>query len=135
LRVETLLKMPDCCALLSALDQQARLASFYDRLIKAAHTRGLDVVARLQQLAVAGEPRQDVRPAGGRVGGARLELPLCNENGANTGSHARKQIISILCIFEYERVNSGIELPQARDVNRHMKPVGPDWGQFSIYQF
>lgn len=43
LRVETLLKMPDCCVLLSALDQQARLASFDERLIKAAHARGLDV--------------------------------------------------------------------------------------------
>lgn len=43
LRAETLLKMPDCCVLLSALDQQARLASFDDRLIKAAQARGVDV--------------------------------------------------------------------------------------------
>ena len=44
LRAETVLKMPDCCVLLSVLDQQARLASFDDRLVKAAHTRGVDVV-------------------------------------------------------------------------------------------
>jgi predicted nucleic acid-binding protein len=43
LRAETMLKMPDCCVLLSALDQQARLASFDDRLMKAAQDRGLDV--------------------------------------------------------------------------------------------
>jgi predicted nucleic acid-binding protein len=43
LRAETMLKMPDCCVLLSALDQQARLASFDDRLIKAAQARGVDV--------------------------------------------------------------------------------------------
>jgi predicted nucleic acid-binding protein len=43
LRAETLLKMPDCCVLLSALDQQARLASFDDRLIRVAQDRGLDV--------------------------------------------------------------------------------------------
>ena len=45
LRAETLLKMPDCCVLLSALDQQARLASFDDRLVKVAQTRGVDVTA------------------------------------------------------------------------------------------
>lgn len=45
LRAETLLKMPDCCVLLSALDQQARLASFDDRLLKAAQARGADVVS------------------------------------------------------------------------------------------
>lgn len=44
LRVETLMKMPDCCVLLSALDRRARLGSFDDRLIKAAGTRGVDVV-------------------------------------------------------------------------------------------
>jgi hypothetical protein len=43
LRAETVLKMPDCCVLLSALDQQARLASFDDRLVKAALARGVDV--------------------------------------------------------------------------------------------
>lgn len=43
LRAETLLKMPACCVLLSALDRQARLASFDDRLLKAAQTRGVDV--------------------------------------------------------------------------------------------
>jgi predicted nucleic acid-binding protein len=44
LRADTLLKMPDCCVLLSALDQQARLASFDDRLMKAAQARHVDVV-------------------------------------------------------------------------------------------
>lgn len=44
LRAETALKMPDCCVLLSALDQRSRLATFDDRLIKAAHARGVDVV-------------------------------------------------------------------------------------------
>ncbi len=44
LRAETALKMPDCCVLLSALDQQARLATFDDRLVKAGHARGVDVV-------------------------------------------------------------------------------------------
>ena len=43
LRAETLLKMPDCCVLLSALDQRARLASFDDRLIEVAHARGVNV--------------------------------------------------------------------------------------------
>jgi hypothetical protein len=33
----------DCCVLLGALDQQARLASFDDRLVKAARDRGVDV--------------------------------------------------------------------------------------------
>jgi predicted nucleic acid-binding protein len=47
LRAETLLKMPDCCVLLSALDQRARLASFDDRLIKAARARGVDAVDTL----------------------------------------------------------------------------------------
>jgi predicted nucleic acid-binding protein len=41
LRAETPLKMPDCCVLFSALDQQARLATFDDRLIKAAEARGV----------------------------------------------------------------------------------------------
>lgn len=43
LRAETHLKMPDCCVLLSALDQQARLASFDDRLVKVAQDRGVNV--------------------------------------------------------------------------------------------
>lgn len=43
LRAETQLKMPDCCALLSALAQQARLATFDDRLVKAAQDQGVDV--------------------------------------------------------------------------------------------
>ena len=44
LRAETMLKMPDCCVLLSALEQRARLASFDDRLIKVARARGIDVI-------------------------------------------------------------------------------------------
>jgi len=44
LRVEMLLTMPDCCVLLGALDEQARLASFDDRPIKAAQARDVDVV-------------------------------------------------------------------------------------------
>ena len=43
LRAETLLKMPDCCVLLSALDQRARLASFDARLVEVAKARGVDV--------------------------------------------------------------------------------------------
>jgi predicted nucleic acid-binding protein len=43
LRVDTSLKMPDCCVLLTALDQQARVATFDDRLKKAAQARGVDV--------------------------------------------------------------------------------------------
>ena len=43
LRAETLLKMPDCCVLLSALDQRARLASFDARLVEVARNRGVDV--------------------------------------------------------------------------------------------
>lgn len=43
LRVETLLKMPDCCVLLSALDRRARLASFDTRLVEVAKARGIDV--------------------------------------------------------------------------------------------
>jgi predicted nucleic acid-binding protein len=45
LRAETLLKMPDCCVLLSARDRQARLASFDERVVKAALALGLDIAA------------------------------------------------------------------------------------------
>jgi predicted nucleic acid-binding protein len=45
LRAQTLLKMPDCCVLLSALDRRARLASFDDRVVKAAQVRDVEVVA------------------------------------------------------------------------------------------
>lgn len=44
LRVSTGLKMPDCCVLLAAEDADARLASFYDRLVRAATSRQLRVV-------------------------------------------------------------------------------------------
>ncbi|HEY6795381.1 MAG TPA: type II toxin-antitoxin system VapC family toxin [Kineosporiaceae bacterium] len=44
LGAQTLLKMPDCCVLLSALDRRARLASFDDRLIKAARARDVDAI-------------------------------------------------------------------------------------------
>jgi predicted nucleic acid-binding protein len=43
LRTETLLKLPDCCVLLSARDRQARLASFDERVIKTARALGLDI--------------------------------------------------------------------------------------------
>lgn len=43
LRAETLLTMPDCCVLLSARAQQARLASFDERVAKAARAMGLEV--------------------------------------------------------------------------------------------
>ncbi|HWC47784.1 MAG TPA: type II toxin-antitoxin system VapC family toxin [Solirubrobacterales bacterium] len=41
LRAGTGLKMPDCCVLLTALDQEAVLASFDARLIAAARELGL----------------------------------------------------------------------------------------------
>lgn len=44
LRAGTQLKMPDCCVLLSARDQKARLASFDERVIKSAQALGVDVV-------------------------------------------------------------------------------------------
>ncbi len=44
LRVDTSLKMPDCCVLLTAEDGQARLASFDERLSAAAASRNLNVV-------------------------------------------------------------------------------------------
>ncbi|MGH8997045.1 MAG: type II toxin-antitoxin system VapC family toxin [Acidimicrobiales bacterium] len=40
LRVATGLKMPDCCVLLSAEVADATVASFDDRLLEAAETRG-----------------------------------------------------------------------------------------------
>ena len=43
LRAETLLKMPDCCVLLSARDREARLASFDERVIKGARALSLDI--------------------------------------------------------------------------------------------
>lgn len=44
LRASTSLTMPDCCVLLAAEEQQARVASFDDRLIDAAATRKLVTV-------------------------------------------------------------------------------------------
>jgi predicted nucleic acid-binding protein len=44
LRVDTGLKMPDCCVLLAAEDVGARIASFDDRLVKAAEARHLKVL-------------------------------------------------------------------------------------------
>lgn len=44
LRVETGLKMPDCCVLLSAESVGARLASFDRRLRAAAQRRGVPVI-------------------------------------------------------------------------------------------
>lgn len=46
IRVETKLKMPDCCVLLAAEDSRAQIASFDDRLLKAAEARGLIAVGR-----------------------------------------------------------------------------------------
>jgi predicted nucleic acid-binding protein len=44
LRVDTGLKMPDCCVLLAAEDAGAAVASFDERLARAATDRGLRVV-------------------------------------------------------------------------------------------
>lgn len=46
LRASTGLKMPDCCVLLAAEDQAARVACFDDRLARAAESRQLEVFAR-----------------------------------------------------------------------------------------
>jgi len=35
--------MPDCCVLLTAREQQARLASFDERVVPAARALGIDV--------------------------------------------------------------------------------------------
>jgi predicted nucleic acid-binding protein len=43
LRVETGLKLPDCCALDTALTSESTLATFDERLAAAAHTRHLKV--------------------------------------------------------------------------------------------
>ncbi len=45
LRVETGLKLPDCCVLLTAMDRQATLASFDGRLRAAAAQQGVPVRA------------------------------------------------------------------------------------------
>lgn len=44
LRANTGLKMPDCCVLLAAEDVGARVASFDDRLLKAAEARELGIL-------------------------------------------------------------------------------------------
>jgi predicted nucleic acid-binding protein len=44
LRTDTGLKLPDCCVLLAAQDQDARVASFDTDLLKAAHKLGLATV-------------------------------------------------------------------------------------------
>jgi predicted nucleic acid-binding protein len=46
MRVGTGLKMPDCCVLLTAENQGATVASFNDRLVRAAEDRGLPVLRR-----------------------------------------------------------------------------------------
>lgn len=43
LRAGTLLKTPDCCVLFSARDRRARLASFDERVVKAARALGVGV--------------------------------------------------------------------------------------------
>lgn len=45
LRAGTSLKMPDCCVLLAAEQRQSSVATFDDRLAKAAKERGLGVRA------------------------------------------------------------------------------------------
>jgi len=45
LRVDTGLKLPDCCVLLTAMDRQATLASFDQRLLAAAAALGIEVQA------------------------------------------------------------------------------------------
>lgn len=45
LRVDTGLKLPYCCVLLTAMDRQATLASFDQRLLAAAAQRGIAVQA------------------------------------------------------------------------------------------
>lgn len=44
LRVKTRLKMPDCCALLAAVQRSARLATFDERLAAAARDHGVPVL-------------------------------------------------------------------------------------------
>jgi len=46
LRVDTGLKLPDCCVLLTAMDRQATLASFDQRLLAAAAALGIAVQAQ-----------------------------------------------------------------------------------------
>lgn len=46
LRADSGLKMPDCCVLLSAEDEAATVASFDDRLTRAALDRDLSVLGR-----------------------------------------------------------------------------------------
>jgi predicted nucleic acid-binding protein len=47
LRSKTPMKLPDCCALLAALQFGAAVATFDDRLAEAARRQGLRVVPRL----------------------------------------------------------------------------------------
>jgi predicted nucleic acid-binding protein len=46
LRVETGLKMPDCCVLLAAEPLRARVGTFDNRLTEAAATRTLETAGR-----------------------------------------------------------------------------------------
>lgn len=46
LRAGTGLRMPDCCVLLSAEDWDARIATFDERLARAAEVRHVDVLRR-----------------------------------------------------------------------------------------
>lgn len=46
LRVETGLRMPDCCVLLAAETTGRRLASFDERLVKAAQARRIDGISQ-----------------------------------------------------------------------------------------
>jgi predicted nucleic acid-binding protein len=55
LRVDTGLKLPDCCVLLAALDRQAALASFDARLIDAAGQLQVQIAGPSDPLS--GQPR------------------------------------------------------------------------------
>ncbi|MFC5993096.1 type II toxin-antitoxin system VapC family toxin [Pseudonocardia hispaniensis] len=46
LRAQTRLKMPDCCVLLAAEDAGAQIASFDDRLLRAAQDRNVRTLGR-----------------------------------------------------------------------------------------
>jgi predicted nucleic acid-binding protein len=46
LRTDTGLKLPDCCVLLTAEHRDARVASFDDRLVRAARDRHLRILGR-----------------------------------------------------------------------------------------
>lgn len=58
LRVETALKMPDCCVLLAADQSGAAVATFDDRLAEAGRSRGLAVWGRFESITAESNLRQ-----------------------------------------------------------------------------